>query len=84
MYAPQLQRCIDSGVDPNKVFLMNTDDLKEDPESVLSEMHKFIGVTDVKYEIDGQDDIQKQMDKKFPKVRYERGTKVLCRGRVKL
>ena len=66
MYAPQLHHCVNSGVDPSKIFIIQTEEFKETPKPILTDLHRFLGITDVEYSISNQEDIQSQINKKFP------------------
>ncbi|GMI14974.1 hypothetical protein TrVE_jg10962 [Triparma verrucosa] len=66
MYAAQLQRCIDSGISPSKIFLIDSEDFKSSPSGILKELHEFIGVEDFEYEFNTPEDVHAEINNRFP------------------
>lgn len=49
MYAPQIKRCINSGIDESKVFIVDYAQFRENPQGVMNDIHSFIGVDSYDY-----------------------------------
>ena len=67
MYAPQLQRCVDGGVPREKILLVDSLRFSKFPNEVMREIHEFAGIRDYHYELDEPEDVQKVLQKNFPK-----------------
>ncbi|GMH63763.1 hypothetical protein TrLO_g577 [Triparma laevis f. longispina] len=73
LFAPQLQRCMDQGIDPSKIFLIDSETFKTSPREIMTELHKFIGVEDFDYDFDTPEEVHKQINKRFPSFEFTTG-----------
>ena len=81
MFAPQIRRCIEGGIEEDKVYIVDDEDFKDNPSKVMDEIHEFVGVKPFTYDMAGNnEDIERVFNEAFPKFQLITGWRLDGKG----
>ena len=66
MYPTQLQRCINDGIAPEKVFVIDNQRFKNEGQKVMDEIHSWAGLEAFTYSLEGENDVHDKINQQFP------------------